>query len=232
MSKSKGNVINPIDLIDEFGADALRFTLAFLSVPGRDIKFGREQVKISRNFITKIWNAARFLQSKDVSFCANIESINAKINHWILLKLKKYKVEIGNNINEFRFDYATRNIQYFLRDTFCDFFIEAMKFHDDDETKNVAGFVFAEFLRSANPFIPFVTEQLSYILDIPNTSSTIENLELSSDFEKEVDEFVELIHEIRSEKQLSGENSENYIALKKKIQEWPGELGRIAQIIR
>ncbi|MDR2598274.1 MAG: valine--tRNA ligase [Holosporales bacterium] len=232
MSKSKGNVIDPMDLIDEFGADALRFTLAFLSVPGRDIKFGRDQVKISRNFITKIWNAARFLQSKDVSFCGAIGSVNAKLNHWILSKLKKYKIEIDKNIKEYRFDYATRNIQYFLRDTFCDFFIEAMKFHDDTETKNVAGFVFAEFLRSANPFIPFVTEQLAHVLNIPDKSAEIETLELSNDFENEVDEFVELIHEIRSEKQLAGENSEKYDSLKKKILEWPGELSRIAQLAR
>jgi valyl-tRNA synthetase len=232
MSKSKGNVINPMDLIDEFGADALRLTLAFLSVPGRDIKFGRDHVKVSRNFITKIWNAARFLQSKDVSFCKTIGNVNSKLNHWILLKLSKYKAEIDKNIKEYRFDYAIRNIQYFLRDTFCDFFIEAMKFHDDDETKNVAGFVFAEFLRSANPFIPFVTEQLAYVLNIPNESIEIESLELSSNFEKEVDEFVELIHEIRSEMQLPGENSEKYDSLKKRILEWPGELSKITQIVR
>jgi valyl-tRNA synthetase len=233
MSKSKGNVINPMDLIDEFGADALRFTLAFLSVPGRDIKFGRDQVKISRNFITKIWNAARFLQSKSVSFCEVIDGVNAKLNHWILLKLKKYKAEINKNIKEYRFDYATRNIQYFLRDTFCDFFIEAMKFHDDDETKNVAGFVFAEFLRTADPFIPFVTEQLGYVLNIPDKEViTIEALNLSGDFANEVDEFVELIHEIRSEKQVAEEGDEKFSSLKKRLLEWPGELGKIAPIAR
>ncbi|MDR1475705.1 MAG: valine--tRNA ligase [Holosporales bacterium] len=239
MSKSKGNVINPMDLIDEFGADALRFTLAFLSVPGRDIKFGRDHVKISRNFITKIWNAGRFLQSKGVLFTGSVSNINSKLNHWILVKLKNFKIEINKNIAEYRFDYATRNIQYFLREMFCDFFIEAMKFQDDDETKTVAGFVFAEFLRSANPFIPFVTEQLAETLGIIEDGSLvmarakqIEPMNLSDDFEKEVDDFVELVHEIRSEKQLLGENNEKYNALMQKIQSWPGELRNLAQIVR
>ncbi|MDR1034390.1 MAG: valine--tRNA ligase [Holosporales bacterium] len=232
MSKSKGNVIDPMNLIGEFGADALRFTLAFLSVPGRDIKFDRDHVKISRNFITKIWNAARFLQSKGVAFCESIGNVDAKLNHWILAKLKKHKTNICKNINEYRFDYATKNIQCFLRDIFCDFFIEAMKFHDDEETKNVAGFVFAEFLRSASPFIPFVTSQLVHILNIPEKPTDIEHLEPLENFEREVDEFVELIHETRSEKQLSGENSEKYDSLKRRVRDWPGELSRIAQIVR
>ncbi|MBQ7524098.1 MAG: valine--tRNA ligase, partial [Alphaproteobacteria bacterium] len=168
MSKSKGNVIDPLALKNEFGADALRFTLAFLSVPGRDVKLGKEQVKVSRNFITKIWNAARFLQFKGIVFDKKVSDITltSKLTNWLVAKLKKFQNEIKQNMAEYRFDFATRNIQFFVRDTFCDFFVEAMKFRDDQETRDVAGAVFAEFLRIANPFIPFVTDYLGQVLGI------------------------------------------------------------------
>ncbi|MDR1234247.1 MAG: valine--tRNA ligase [Holosporales bacterium] len=234
MSKSKGNVMDPLDLIDEFGADALRFTLAFLSVPGRDIKFGRDNVKISRNFITKIWNAARFLQSKEIVLGEKVPEIHHKIDHWIIAKLKKFKDDIDQDIRAYRFDYATRNIQYFLRDIFCDFYIEAMKIQD---TRHVAGYVFSEFLRTVNPFIPYVTEYLwQTISDSPETlvtqnQSNIHELTISSEFEKEVDEFVELIHEIRSEKQnVEAGSSERYNDLKTRIHSWPGELNALAGV--
>ncbi|MDR0942120.1 MAG: valine--tRNA ligase [Holosporales bacterium] len=237
MSKSKGNVINPLELMEEYGADALRFTLAFLSVPGRDVKLGKEHVKISRNFITKIWNAARFLQSKEVPFDKKLTDIQVKgkLNRWIVAKLKKFQDEISQNIKEYRFDYATRNIQFFIRDIFCDFFIEAMKFQDDQETKSVAGAVFAEFLRIVNPFIPFVTDYLAKSLGICDTfilaaPVNIEDAEPS--IEKEVDEFVELIHAIRSEKQASEGQSSEYASLLERLNNWSGELKNIAGIIR
>lgn len=236
MSKSKGNVMDPLELMEEFGADALRFTLAFLSVPGRDIKFGRDHVKISRNFITKIWNAARFLQSKDVRFSEK-PSPSSILNKWILAKLKKLKNQIDQNMKEYRFDYATRNIQFFLRDTFCDIFVEAMKTTDDDETKNTAGFVFAEFLSIANPFIPFVTDHLANVLKISDTlvlsnSSKLESFESFEDAEEEFDKFVDAIHEIRSEKQANGAETERYAQLKEKIQSWPGELHKFSVMVK
>ena len=240
MSKSKGNVMDPLELMDEFGADALRFTLAFLSVPGRDVKFGKDNVKISRNFITKIWNAARFLQSKEVLFDRKISDIKAtsKLNLWIISKLKKSQEEIDLNIKEYRFDYAARNIQFFLRDTFCDFYVEAMKFVDDEgETKSVAGAVFAEFLRIAHPVIPFVTDHLARVLGVCDTlimksREHIELLQISDVDEKEVNEFVELVGAVRSEKQASGEDSESYKELKDKLNSWPGELGELSGIVR
>lgn len=239
MSKSKGNVIDPLELKGEFGADALRFTLAFLSVPGRDVKLGKDQVKISRNFITKIWNAARFIQSKGVVFNKNISVIKVtkKLNYWLISKLKNLQYDIDQNIKEYRFDYITRNIQFFLRDIFCDFFVEAMKFQDDEETKDIAGIVFTEFLRISNPVIPFVTDYLAQLLDICDSFTLNGKLDLSSitideNAEKEVDDFVELIHEIRSEKQANGTNSEKYQALREKLNNWQGELSGIIGIVR
>ena len=239
MSKSKGNVMNPLELMDEFGADALRFTLAFLSVPGRDVKLGKENVKISRNFITKIWNAARFLQSKEVSFDKKIDDIkvSSKLNSWIISKLKKFQDEINTNLKEYRFDYATRNIQFFIRDTFCDLFVEAMKIVDDEETKSVAGAVFAEFLRIAHPFIPFVTDHLSKVLGICDTmvlrsGAHVNDLKTFECAEKEVDEFFDLIHQIRSEKQANGEDSESYRDLKAKVDNLDGELKTLSPLLR
>lgn len=239
MSKSKGNVIDPLELKGEFGADALRFTLAFLSVPGRDVKLGKEQVKISRNFITKIWNAARFIQSKGVVFNKNISDIKITktLNYWLISKLKKLQNDIDQNMKDYRFDYITRNIQFFLRDIFCDFFVEAMKFQDDEETKSIAGIVFAEFLRISNPVIPFVTDHLAQVLDICDSFVLKGKLDLSSIIidekaEKEVDQFVELIHEIRSEKQANGIDSEKYQVLREKLNSWQGELSTIIGIVR
>jgi valyl-tRNA synthetase len=235
MSKSKGNVINPHDLMKEYGTDALRFTLAFMSVPGRDIKLGKDHVKISRNFITKIWNAARFLQFKGVQFHADAQvDVSGKINNWLVAKLQKFQEAVSHDIQEYRFDYATRNIQEFLRDTFCDFYVETMKLHEDENTKAIAGKVFAEFLRIAHPFIPFVTDHLAQALGICDSlilqgpGSGILLATTSSDDEAEVDQFVELLHNARSAKQSDGENGDEYATLREKLHSWPGELGHVA----
>ncbi|MDR2075205.1 MAG: valine--tRNA ligase [Holosporales bacterium] len=213
MSKSKGNVLDPIELMEEYGADALRFTLAFFSVPGRDIKIGKEHIKISRNFITKIWNAARFLQHKNVSFEHNIKDLSPKshLNKWVIAKLKKFQEEVDLNIKEYRFDYLAKNIQIFLRETFCDFFIEALKIVDTEETKNTAGAVFQEFLRIAHPVIPFVTDHLAQILGITDTFINksgvhVNELPNHEESERTVDQLIERIHVERSSGDISLES--------------------------
>lgn len=204
MSKSKGNVIDPIALMNEFGADALRFTMAFMSVPGRDIKLSRDNVKISRNFITKIWNAARFLQMSDVKFDECITNVKPhnRLSNWILAKLKTLQKDVDDNIKEYRFDFLTRNIQYFIRDCYCDFFIEAMKFINDKNTKSIAGCVFMEFLRIINPVMPFVSVYLAQQLqnnkcDLLFTSK--DRLDaISVNDESDINRLVELVHQYRS----------------------------------
>jgi valyl-tRNA synthetase len=235
MSKSKGNVVDPQDLMDEFGADALRFTLAFMSVPGRDIKLGKDNVKISRNFITKIWNAARFLQFKETQFCSELpETVTGKINNWLIAKLRKFQQNIDQNIREYRFDYATRNIQSFLRDTFCDFFIEAMKLHEDERAKIIAGKVFVEFLRISHPFIPFVTDRLARSLGVCDSllmlgpDVSVLRVSISEKDEEEVDQFIELLHQVRSARQSNGDVDGEYLALLERQRSWPGELNLVA----
>ena len=235
MSKSKGNVIDPLEIKGEFGADALRFSLAFLSVPGRDVKLGKDQIKIARNFITKIWNAARFLQMKGVTFGKKLKDIklSSKLTNWLVAKLVNFKNEIDQNMTEYRFDYATRNIQFFLRDLFCDFFVEAMKYQDTQETKDVAGAVFAEFLRIANPFIPFVTDHLAQALGICDTfvlspGFDTNDVSVSKEYKAEVDEFIDLIHALRSEKQANGATSPEYLKLAERLDGYSGELAALS----
>ena len=228
MSKSKGNVIDPMDLMNEFGADALRYTLTYLSIPGRDIKFGRDNVKISRNFITKIWNAGRFLQTQGVSFNAKLEelSVAEKIHHWIFAKFIEFKDGIENDIKEYRFDYIAHRMQVFLRDQFCDFFIEAMKIVNDDNTKNIAGFIYKEFLKLSNPVIPFVTEHLLILLTNNNDllPTNITTISVNADAVKDIDKFVGWLHEVRGIKHAEGANSEKYINAKNNTSQLSGDL--------
>ncbi len=215
MSKSKGNVINPLDLMNEFGTDALRYTLVFLSVPGRDIKFGRENVKISRNFITKIWNACRFLQTQDVNFNVDISDIKLvhPIHHWIFSKLKEFKNGIDSDINEYRFDYIAHRMQVFLRDQFCDFFVEAIKLQNDENTKNIAGIIYKEFLKLSNPIIPFVTEYLLKVVDNNYSLSliNIDNIIIDNNNVDKINNIVDWIHNVRSIKHEFGKDSKEYI---------------------
>ncbi len=151
--------------------------------------------------------------------------------------MKKLQYDIDQNIKDYRFDYITRNIQFFLRDIFCDFFVEFMKFQDDEETKDIAGIVFAEFLRISNPVIPFVTDHLAQVLDICDSFVLNGKVDLSSitideKAEKEVDEFVALTHELRSEKQANSTDSEKYQALYEKLNNWQGELSDLIGIVR
>ncbi len=218
MSKSKGNVIDPMELMEEFGADALRYTLTFLSVPGRDIKFGKDNVKISRNFITKIWNAGRFLQTQGVKFNIPLDQLdfNGKINQWILSKLIAFKNGVDNDIKEYRFDYIAHRMQVFLRDQFCDFFIEAIKIQNEENTKNIAGFMYKEFLKISNPVIPFVTQHLVELLsgDTDLKPTDFSAILINDADVKDVDDLVTWIHEVRGIKHAEGSTSEQYINAK------------------
>ncbi len=205
MSKSKGNVLDPLVLMDKYGADALRFTLSFFSVPGCDLKICEDNVKISRNFITKIWNAARFLQYNNFIFSKNIEEINPKslLCKWLLGKAQMLQQQINDDVKNYRFDYIAKDIQVFLREIFCDFFIECSKIADTTEVKQIASYVFFEFLRISHPVIPFVTDYLVHELYESDTLTTKDSHKLMSikinyDEIKIVDNFVNTVHKIRS----------------------------------
>ncbi|WP_420146306.1 valine--tRNA ligase [Sphingobium sp.] len=165
MSKSKGNVVDPLGLIEKFGADALRFFMAAMESQGRDVKMDEKRVEGYRNFATKLWNAARFLQSNGVTASTSHEAPHATlpVNRWIIAETVATVQAIDTAMHELRFDAAANAIYHFVWDQFCDWYIELTKGAMDDETKAVAGWAFDQILVMLHPFMPFITEELWHL---------------------------------------------------------------------
>ena len=162
MSKSKGNVVDPLGLIDQFGADALRFFMAAMESQGRDIKMDEKRVEGYRNFATKLWNAARFCQSNGIAASKSLAAPAAKsaVNRWIIGETVETLAALDQAMADLRFDAAANAIYHFVWDQFCDWYIELIKGSFDEETKAVAGWVLDQILVMLHPFMPFVTEEL------------------------------------------------------------------------
>jgi len=169
MSKSKGNVIDPLDLINEYGADSLRFTLISMASPGRDVKLSKDRVTGNRNFITKIWSANNFLKLNNCKLGKkiNLNSIKLPINHWIYNEFIKTQNLITKNIEIFRFDEAARYAYQFVWHSYCDWYLEFLKpifnsknKYEIKEARAFSSFMMANILRILHPFIPFFTENL------------------------------------------------------------------------
>ena len=169
MSKSKGNVIDPLELINEYGADSLRFTLISMASPGRDVKLSKDRVTGNRNFITKIWSANNFLKLNscklDKKF--NINLIKLPINQWIYNEFVLTQNLISKNIEIFRFDEAAKNIYQFVWHSYCDWYLEFLKpifnskkISDVKEARLFSSFMMANILKMLHPFIPFFTESV------------------------------------------------------------------------
>ena len=162
MSKSKGNVVDPLLLIDKYGADALRFFMASMESQGRDVKMDEKRVEGYRNFATKLWNAARFCQANGIGASQSVaapEAISA-VNKWIVGEVVATLAELDKAMADLRFDAAANAIYHFVWDQFCDWYIELIKGQFDEETKAVAGWVLDQILVMLHPFMPFVTEEL------------------------------------------------------------------------
>jgi valyl-tRNA synthetase len=162
MSKSKGNTVDPLGLIERYGADALRFTLAAMESQGRDIKLDEKRVEGYRNFATKLWNAARFCQANGIGASSAIEPPAAAlpVNRWIVGETVKTVQALDIALAELRYDESANTIYHFVWATFCDWYLELIKGAIDDETKAVAGWVLDQILVMLHPFMPFVTEEL------------------------------------------------------------------------
>ncbi len=170
MSKSKGNVIDPLEMIEKFGCDALRFTLVALAAQGRDIKLSVNRIEGYKHFINKIWNAGRFvLMSLDGLKKENLENLRYEalplFSKWILFRLKETIKKVREKLEEFEFDQAAMAIYHFFWDEFCDWYLEISKIYLKDEkyknsTQAVLYKVFSDSLKLLHPFIPFVTEEL------------------------------------------------------------------------
>ncbi len=169
MSKSKGNVVDPLELIDEFGADALRFTMASLVTPRGDVKPSRARIEGYRNFGTKIWNAARFCEINQCRLDPAFDPGSAKetVNRWILTEATATVRAVTQAIEEYRFNEGADAAYHFVWATYCDWYLELIKpvFADGSdaakaETRATAAHVLSLILRVMHPFMPFITEAL------------------------------------------------------------------------
>ncbi|RAI60291.1 valine--tRNA ligase [Roseicella frigidaeris] len=169
MSKSKGNVMDPLELIDAYGADALRFTICALTGPGRDVKLGRKRVEDYRGFVTKLWNAARFLEMNGVRPDAGFDPAAARtpLARWVLDAANRAVAEATAALEAYRFDEYAGACYRFVWNSFCDWFIEFAKpvlngpdGAEKEEVRGAAQHVLGTVLRLLHPAIPFVTEEL------------------------------------------------------------------------
>ncbi len=169
MSKSKGNVMDPLDLINDYGADALRLAMSRLAGQGRNIRLSKQVVEGNRNFSTKLWNAVRFAEMNECGAPGQIDpsTIERPVNRWILGELAACVEDVTRGLEEYRFNEAAGALYRFIWNTLCDWYLELIKpllaGMDDgakSETRMVCGYVIDEALKLLHPFMPFVTEEL------------------------------------------------------------------------
>jgi valyl-tRNA synthetase len=216
MSKSKGNVIDPLRLIDEYGADALRFTLAAMAAQGRDIKLSTQRVEGYRNFATKLWNASRFAE---INGCARVPGYDPRanqitLNRWIIGEAARTTADVSAAIEAYRFNDAANAVYRFIWSVFCDWYVELAKpllqgadGAEKDETRATTAFVLDQIYALLHPFMPFLTEELWAIkgADGPKRETmlalaswpSLTGLE-DAEAESEIGWVVDLISEVRS----------------------------------
>ena len=213
MSKSKGNIVDPLDLIDKYGADSLRFTLTAMAAQGRDVRLSESRVQGYRNFGTKIWNASRFCEMNGINNFNNFDnnSLEYPLNIWILNEFVMMQSQLEKNLAEYRFNDAANIIYQFIWGTFCDWYIELIKPHlsekDDkyaDEIRETCSFILDSILISLHPFMPFITEEIWQNLKKRDNPLIIEkwrDISLNDDsnnLSEEINDLIEIISNIRS----------------------------------
>ena len=190
MSKSAGNGVDPLDVVEAYGADALRFSLATGTTPGNDMRFSTEKVEASRNFLNKIWNASRFIMMNldgETSKHGEMPSLQAA-DKWIVSKANSLAKEVNENLEKYELGLAADKVYSFMWDEFCDWYIEMAKsrlYNAEDDTRQAALWtlkhVLAQGLKMLHPFIPFITEEIY-------TSFGFGETILAADFPKYEDE--------------------------------------------
>ncbi len=179
MSKSLGNGIDPLEIIDQYGADALRFTLVTGNSPGNDMRFSTEKVEASRNFANKIWNAARFILMNidDSEPAPHIPENLAIEDKWIISKLNTLAKDVNENIDKYELGIAVQKLYDFIWDCFCDWYIEIAKIRlnqggtEAENARAVLVYVLSNALKLLHPFMPFITEEIW--LTLPHDGETI-----------------------------------------------------------
>ncbi|MEM9221480.1 MAG: valine--tRNA ligase [Pseudomonadota bacterium] len=184
MSKSKGNVVDPLDLMDEFGADALRFTLAALAAQGRDVKIAKARVQGYRNFATKLWNATRFAALNECRIDPSFDPAAAQstLSRWVLTEAAHAEADVSKAIEAYRFNDAAAAIYRFTWNTFCDWYLELAKpvligpdGPEKTELRATTAAVIDMILKTLHPFMPFLTEEL-WEITAQNAEHTRETL--------------------------------------------------------
>ncbi len=218
MSKSKGNVIDPLELINEYGADSLRFTLISMASPGRDVKLSKDRVTGNRNFITKIWSANNFLKINGCKLDKkiNIKTIKLPVNQWIFNEFIATQNLISKNIENFRFDEAAKNAYQFVWHSYCDWYLEFLKpilnsnkKSEIREVRQFSSYMMANILKILHPFIPFFTEAVwsknryyPYFKEnlISSSWPNYKNINKFNKNHTNINNIIELISNIRSAK--------------------------------
>ncbi len=212
MSKSKGNTVDPLGLIDQYGADALRFFMAAMESQGRDIKMDERRVEGYRNFATKLWNAARFAQANGIGASTTLEAPNASlaVNKWIIAETVKTVQAVDLALADYRFDGAANAIYQFVWSRFCDWYLELIKpvlqggEEGGEETRAVAGWVLDQILVLLHPFMPFITEELWHAMGTRDHDLIVaqwpmaDARALDPEAEREIDWLIRLVSEIRA----------------------------------
>ncbi|WP_421709781.1 valine--tRNA ligase [Algihabitans sp.] len=212
MSKSKGNIIDPLELIETYGCDALRFTLSSLAVPGRDVKLAPERVEGYRNFATKLWNAARFAQLQGAALPPDFDPgrIEQPVNRWIVSRLATTRGKLDEAIAGYRLNDASNLLYHFAWHEVCDWYLEFAKpiLAGNDaaavaETRATIGWTLNQLLRLLHPFMPYVTEELweHFGSDEPLIATTLPDLDKdlqAPEAEAEIDWLIRLIGEVRA----------------------------------
>ena len=208
MSKSLGNGVDPIDVIEKYGADSLRFFLSTSSAPGMDLRYDEEKVASSWNFINKLWNASRFVLMSLEDFKEsdyNLNNIDV-VDKWILTRLNKTIKDTTKYMEKYEFNNASKVIYDFVWDDFCDNYIELSKTKmDKTSTKSVLLHVLTSILKLLHPFIPFVTEEIYMMLPVKDSESimissypTYNKNEVFNEEESKVNKVIEDITAIRN----------------------------------
>jgi valyl-tRNA synthetase len=214
MSKSKGNVVDPLGLIDQYGADALRFFMAAMESQGRDIKMDDKRVEGYRNFATKLWNASRFCEVNGIGASKTLAAPVASlpVNRWIISEVVETQQALDKALADLRFDAAANTIYHFTWDRFCDWYLELIKpvlqgedASAADETRIVAGWVLDQIIVMLHPFMPFITEELWHAMgersyDLIVAKWPEPKAEIDAQAKAEVDWLIKLVSELRSVK--------------------------------
>ena len=220
MSKSLGNGVDPMDVIEKYGCDSLRYFLATSSAPGMDLRYDEEKVKSTWNFINKLWNASRFvlMNIEDLTL-ENYTLKNLNIcDEWILDKLNNVIKTVKKHMDKYEFNVVGSELYSFIWNDFCDWYIELSKHNMNDTTKSVLLKVLTDILKLLHPFMPFVTEEIYQMLKIKSHNSIMESeyptYNKKYKFNNNLDYTLELITKIRKIK-LENKIKEYYVYYKK-----------------